>query len=113
MWREHGDMLADANSTGQMIGFNVDAAIMFNDSKSATDILSALRGKPGIIAAQIYTPEGNAFAHYNADQRFIYLPGTLVDADREVNANSKLSLTYNMIQPITQHLLANNDDPTS
>ncbi|MCX7096369.1 MAG: response regulator [Methylococcales bacterium] len=104
LWREHGDMLADAMSTGHMIGFNVDAAIMFNDSKSATDILSALRGKPGIIAAQIYTPEGNAFAHYNADHRFIYLPGTLVDADREVNANSKLSLTYNMIQPITQHL---------
>src|SRR5665811_1764874 len=67
IWQERSDMLIDVRSTGNMIGFNAAAALLFNDSRSATDILAALRGKPDIIAAQLYTLEGAPFAHYIAD----------------------------------------------
>ncbi|TAN66542.1 MAG: hypothetical protein EPN17_13525 [Methylobacter sp.] len=34
IWREHGQILADVEASGNMIGFNAAAALLFNDSQS-------------------------------------------------------------------------------
>lgn len=100
LWHEHQEMLLDTHSTGQMIGFNADAALLFNDSRSATDILSALRGKPDIIAARLYTSDGVAFAYYNADHQLVNLPTTLAEAQEQILSSQQLALTHSVVQPI-------------
>ena len=100
LWHEHNDMLADVGSTGNMIGINAAAALLFDDSTSATDILTALRGKPDIIAAQLYTLEGAPFAHYIADNHFVTFPNPLSEAENQLPQNSIMLLTHTVIQPI-------------
>ncbi len=103
LWHQHREMLTDVRSTGNMIGFNASAALLFGDNRSATDILSALRSKPNIIAAQLYTIEGAPFAHYTANNHFVIFPELLSDAENRVQQQSTMLLTHAVIQPITQN----------
>lgn len=102
LWHQHRDMLVDVNSTGNMIGFNASAALLFDDKQSATDILSALRSKPNIIGAQLYTIEGAPFAHYSANGYFIGLPNLLAEAENQLQQQGIMLLTHVVIQPIYQ-----------
>lgn len=77
LWQQHQEILADVTTTGNMIGFNAAAALLFGDSRSATDILSALRSKSNIIAAQLYNLEGAPFAHYIAGSAGLAFPDSL------------------------------------
>ncbi|MGZ5007754.1 MAG: response regulator [Methylobacter sp.] len=101
-WHQHHEMLVDAGSTGNMIGFNASAALLFGDSRSATDILSALRGKPNIIAARLYTADGLPFADYIADKQIAALPDSLADAEEQRQHKRTPLLTYTVIQAISQ-----------
>lgn len=103
IWREHSRILTDAETTGSMIGFNAAAALLFNDSRSATDILSALRSKPEIIAAQLYTLNGEAFARYSSDRQFVALPNSLSEAENLLQQQRINLLTHTVIQPIKQN----------
>jgi PAS domain S-box-containing protein len=59
----HG--LADDLSTlAQVTGSNSIAALTFGDSQGASEVLNALRAKPSIVAAGIYTDHGEPFARY-------------------------------------------------
>jgi PAS domain S-box-containing protein len=59
----HG--LADDLSTlAQVTGSNSIAALSFADANGATEILNALRAKPSIVAAGIYTNGGKPLARY-------------------------------------------------
>ncbi len=72
IWKERRQILTDVESTGY-------AALLFDDAKSATDILTALRSKPAIIAARLYTIEGVPFAQYITDNHFISFPNLASD----------------------------------
>ncbi|HKQ62540.1 MAG TPA: ATP-binding protein [Candidatus Polarisedimenticolaceae bacterium] len=48
----------------EMLGFNSVSAVLFNDPRSAAGTLAALQAEPHVIAAGIYTPDGQAFARY-------------------------------------------------
>jgi len=48
----------------QIIGSNAVSPLIFNDTKSAQNTLSALRASPHIVYAGIYTPQGKFFAGY-------------------------------------------------
>jgi signal transduction histidine kinase/CheY-like chemotaxis protein len=102
LWQQHQDMVVDATSTGNMVGFNAAAALLFGDSRSATDILSALRSKSNIIAARLYTLEGAPFAHYIADDAVLALPGTLSLAAEQQQQNTMKWLTHAVLQPVVQ-----------
>jgi len=102
LWHQHREMLADARSTGNMIGFNAAAALLFGDSRSATDILSALRSKSDVIAAQLYTTEGAPFAHYISDNQIAAFPNSLSEAQNQLQQNRIVLLTHTVIQPISQ-----------
>lgn len=102
LWHQHHDMLTDAKSTGNLIGFNAAAALLFGDNRSATDILSALRSKSSIIAAQLYTTDGAPFAHYISDNQFVTFPRSLSEAKNQLQQNRMVILTHTVIQPISQ-----------
>ena len=54
----------DLSTTAQMVASNSTAALTFGDRHSAHEVLTALRAKPSIIAAGIYTQQGEPFARY-------------------------------------------------
>jgi signal transduction histidine kinase len=48
----------------QIVGLNSGSALLFNDPESANNTLSALKAAPDILAAGIYTQDGQPFAMY-------------------------------------------------
>ncbi len=58
------ELVWSLTSLGQIIGNNSSGALDFNDPKAAEDMLSALRARPNIVAACIYTKDGRPFAQY-------------------------------------------------
>lgn len=51
----------------QIVGSNSVSALLFNDPHAADVTLAALSAVPGIVSADIYTPDGRRFAHYQRD----------------------------------------------
>jgi len=51
----------------EIIGSNCTAALMFNDAKAASEILSALRANSSVDLAMIYAKDGALFAQYSRD----------------------------------------------
>jgi signal transduction histidine kinase len=58
----------DLGIEAQIIGSNSISAVLFDDSRSAETTLSALQAAPHVISAEIYTPDGHAFAGYRRDR---------------------------------------------
>ncbi|MCQ8106012.1 response regulator [Methylomonas sp. SURF-2] len=102
LWHEYHKTLADAQSTGNMIGFNAAAALLFEDSRSAADVLAALRGKPNVIAARLYTASGGLLAQYPLDTALSELPDSLSAAEGQLQAESVNLLSRSVIHPIFQ-----------
>ena len=48
----------------EIIGSNSVSALAFDDPHSAENTLSALHAAPHVMFAEIYTPDGHAFAGY-------------------------------------------------
>jgi PAS domain S-box-containing protein len=61
-WRNR--LVADLTTVAQVIGSNSTAALTFGDRQAAAEVLAALRAKPSIIAAGVYTEKGEPFARY-------------------------------------------------
>lgn len=57
-------MVHDLKTLARIVGANSAAALVFNDSNAAVETLSELRSKPHIVAAHIYTKNGNMLARY-------------------------------------------------
>jgi PAS domain S-box-containing protein len=54
----------DLSTLAQVVGSNSTVALTFGDRQGAAEVLNALRAKPSIIAARIYTEAGEPFASY-------------------------------------------------
>ena len=54
----------EQSTLAEIIGANSAAAVIFNDAPAAAKILAALRAEPHVVAACIYTPDGELFASY-------------------------------------------------
>jgi methyl-accepting chemotaxis protein len=61
----------------EIIGSNCAAALMFNDAKAATEILSALRANSSVDLALIYAKDGALFAQYSHDSKKSSIPHRL------------------------------------
>lgn len=57
-------MVNELSALADTLGANTAAALMFHDSKSAGEMLSALQGEKHIIAGLLYDRRGNVFAEY-------------------------------------------------
>jgi len=82
--REYGELQKDLNKklvlTADMIGQNSSVALLFEDKRTAQEILSALEHDPDIIAAVIQTGSGEvlaAYSHANQSNTWLaFLPQT-------------------------------------
>src|SRR5579864_5677100 len=57
-------MISELNALADTLGANTTAALMFNDPKSAHDMLSALQSETHIVAGCLYDRRGKIFAEY-------------------------------------------------
>lgn len=110
IWTEQRNTKVDIQTTGKMIGFNAGIALMFNDRKSATDILTALANKSAIIAARLYRNDGMRLASYPADLRDIHLPESLAEAETVqrphfFSASQQMLLSIDQDGEVVGHLL--------
>src|SRR5882757_3756282 len=64
----------------QIIGTNSISALLFDDPHSAENTLSALQSAPHVLFAEIYTPDGRAFAAYRRDRTGSFPPPPLIPA---------------------------------
>jgi signal transduction histidine kinase len=53
-------------SMANLVAGNVSASIVFDDPRSAQEILSGLRAQPQIEVARVYDSDGNLFARYSS-----------------------------------------------
>jgi methyl-accepting chemotaxis protein len=58
---------SNLSTEAKIVGSNSVSAILFNDSHSAENTLSALNASPHILYAAIYTSDGHRFAGYSRD----------------------------------------------
>lgn len=64
----------DLGIQAQIIGSNSVSAVMFDDPRAAETTLSALQAAPHVMSAEIYTPDGHAFAAYQRDRGQTFVP---------------------------------------
>jgi PAS domain S-box-containing protein len=57
-------LAGDLSTLAQVVGSNSSADLTFGDREGAREVLSALHAKPSIVAACIYTEQGEPFAQY-------------------------------------------------
>lgn len=69
-----GELLDNLNIQAKIIGTNSTASLIFNDQKTAGEILSALRASPGIECAAVYSKNGKVFASYQRDDDNFLFP---------------------------------------
>jgi len=58
-------LVQELTAIAQITSSNSTAAILFGDRAAASETLSALRARPNIDGASIYTPEGQLFAYHS------------------------------------------------
>ena len=57
-------LVQELTAIAQITGSNSAAAILFNDRLAAEETLGALRARPNIESASLYTSDGSPFAHF-------------------------------------------------
>jgi signal transduction histidine kinase/CheY-like chemotaxis protein len=62
-----GAMTSELSVLADTLGANTAASLAFNDRKSATDMLGALRAERHIVGARLYDSRGVVFAEYRRD----------------------------------------------
>jgi PAS domain S-box-containing protein len=60
-------LIADLSTHAQVVSANSSAFLASGDREGAHELLSALRAKPSVVAAAIYTERGEPFARYEPD----------------------------------------------
>jgi two-component system, sensor histidine kinase and response regulator len=63
------DRANELNLLAHTLGMNAAASMVFNDARTAREVLSAVRVDPDIIEARLYDAQGRAFADYLAPGR--------------------------------------------
>lgn len=61
------ELARQLSTEAQIVGSNSVSALVFNDSESARNTLSALRASPHVIYAAIYNTSGDLFADYRRE----------------------------------------------
>jgi signal transduction histidine kinase len=59
-----GSLIQSIDAQANLIGINSETALLFDDPQTAGNTLSALRGTPSVLAAEIFLADGSRFALY-------------------------------------------------
>jgi methyl-accepting chemotaxis protein len=91
-------MTRDLSTLAEMVGQNSAAALASNDRNAGQEILSALRAKPHIIAAGIYSPDGGTFAAYHPGTVSITLPAQLPPKEERISSLTRLAVFHPILR---------------
>jgi PAS domain S-box-containing protein len=89
-------MVRNLTTLAQIVGDNSSGALDFNDPKSAQDVLLALHAEPNIVAATIYTKDGQEFATYHRVNAAADLSRPAMAADGHRFVNGYLDLSHHI-----------------
>jgi two-component system, NtrC family, sensor kinase len=90
----HSSLARQLSALAAVLGSNSEAALTFDDSDSAQQILASLRRQPTVESACIYDAEGKVFASYSADGlREQSLPMAPPDAGHRFTDDSYLDVS--------------------
>jgi signal transduction histidine kinase/ActR/RegA family two-component response regulator len=93
------EMTQQLSALADILGSNAAASIAFDDRKSATEMLSALRGTRNILAANLYDTQGRVFAEYRRDDVGQHVGIEAVHEDGTYFSSQSLTL----FRPVTVH----------
>ncbi len=65
-WTYRRTVLNDLSILATILGQNCTSALEFGDAREASRTLAALKAKPQVVVAALYTPDGKRFATYPA-----------------------------------------------
>ena len=65
--RERQEIIQSVTILSNIVGLNASAALAFDDSNSANEVLSALAEQPTIMAATIYLNDGTRFSSFTSE----------------------------------------------
>jgi PAS domain S-box-containing protein len=82
--------IVDLSTSAELVAASSTAALTFGDRQDAQEILTALRAKPSIVAAAIYTVRGGQFARYQPDPSISIPPVILPDGFTEREGQLRL-----------------------
>jgi PAS domain S-box-containing protein len=85
-------LVVDLSTHAQVVSANSSASLASGNRKAAQGVLNALRAKPSIIAAAIYTKDAEPFARYEPNPS-IAIPRTIHE-DGFVDRGDRLELFY-------------------
>jgi len=91
-------MTRDLSTLAEMVGQNSAAALASNDRNAGQEILSALRAKPHIIAAGIYSPDGGTFAAYHPGTVSITLPAQRPMKEERISSLTRLAVFHPILR---------------
>jgi len=74
LYSSQQQLLNDTQVMANILGENSSAALVFEDKKTAEELLQSLRFNPAIISAALYLPDGQLFAAYYKDKISIVSP---------------------------------------
>ncbi len=78
VWFENVEFSRDVDTTANMISFNAGITLMFQDRKSAQDVLAALKLNSIMVAAALYTTDQNILAEYRRNKEdYSQIPASL------------------------------------
>jgi len=80
-------LLNELSTQTEIVGNNCTAALTFNDAKTATEILSALKANRNINRASIYTKDGTLFADYSSEVKMADVSNRLQKAGYRFGLN--------------------------
>jgi signal transduction histidine kinase/ActR/RegA family two-component response regulator len=93
------EMTQQLSALADILGSNAAASIAFDDRKSATEMLSALRGTRNILAANLYDTQGRVFAEYRRDDVGQHVGIEAMHEDGTYFSSQSLTL----FRPVTVH----------
>ncbi len=78
VWFENVEFSRDVDTTANMISFNAGITLMFQDRKSAQDVLAALKQNSIMVAGALYTTDQNILAEYRRNKEdYSQIPASL------------------------------------
>ena len=89
---ERNSLLASTAVTAEMIGSNSTGALSFGDQKAASELLSTLRAQRSMVAAALYSANGQLFAVYLRDGAQQQTPFPRLRADGSWFEDDRLKL---------------------
>jgi len=92
-------MVRELTTLAEVVGQNSGSALASGDRSAAAQALSALRAKPDIRAARMYSQEGKLWAEYYRANVSIPLPPKALEGEERISGFHRLALLH----PITRN----------